>query len=419
MSDTSHNDIFREVLRGAASQHDEAEGPHFVDDDVLLDRWSLGGLGDAERDKLLDHMADCNYCRQELRAMIRADVISIPGVAAVPPAAAAAGAANPETVRDFPVEAESEEVREDIPPEPRQRKGVNLQRIVTVGSGVLAASLLLIMAITSIPEWRASRLIASAEQAMQEGDPALAYQQMTAYYEKGMETRARADQLAISSGSQLARMRLRDGRFGEVLDIEHNLSRRAGPSAELLRLRLQAEQGETNEFTLMRAGSLTGYGYDLRGGDYGKSLPEINDTTDRIVAEFRIATGKYERDVALRLNYGQFLLNLDRWEDAQKQFTIAHDLDKSNSLALLGLGMVEFRQGNFDHALELFKEITRVDPKNSAGHVNAAVCLERLDRPDEAKPYWEQALDLLDEDDPLKTKINDQIFDKKGNVTEA
>ena len=419
MSDASHNDIFHEIFRRAANQLDETDGPHFVDDDELLDRWTLGELDDAERDKLLDHMADCNYSRQELGAMTRAGVISMPEAAETPPAVAASRVANADTVPHALAEAESAEAQEAISPEISRRKRVNLQRIVTVGSGVLAASLLLIVVIGSIPEWRASQLVASAEQAMQAGDPALAHQRITEFYEKGMESRAEAGQIAISSGSQLARMRLREGKFGEVLDIEDNVSRHAGPSAELLRLRIQAEQGETNEFTLTRAGSLTDYGYDLRGGDYGKSLPEINDTTDRIVAEYRIATGKYERDVALRLNYGQFLLSLDRWEDAQKQFMIAHDLDKNSGLALLGLGMVEFRQGNFDHALGLFKEIIRVDPKSPAGHVNAAISLERLDRPDEAKPHWQQALDLLDENDPLKTKINDQIFNKKDNVTEA
>jgi tetratricopeptide (TPR) repeat protein len=299
------------------------------------------------------------------------------------------------------------------------RTGVSVRTLLAAGTGVLAASVLLAFFVATAPEREASRRLASAEQAMQAGDPALAQQRITEFYEKGMESRTKADQIAISSGIELARMRLQEGEFGQVLDIEHKVSRYAGPSAELLRLRLQAEQRETNEFTLKRAGSLTDYGYDLRGGDYGKSLPEINDTTDRIVAEFRIATEKYGDDVALRLNYGQFLLSLDRWEDAKKQFTIARDLDKNNGLALLGLGMVEFGQAKFDEALGFFKEMIRVEPKSPAGPLNAAICLERLERPDEAKPYWEQALGLLDEDNPLKTKINEQIFKNAGNDTEA
>lgn len=427
MNDASYSDICRDILRRAGNQFDQTEGPHFVDDDVLLDRWETGELDDVEHNNLLDHMADCNYCRQELKAMVRAEVFTFPevkpkrkevGKVAAEAAVATAPAAGAAAIAPVEPQATTEVTMAAKTVTPA-RAGVSVRTLLAAGTGVLAASVLLAFFVVTAPEREASRRLASAEQAMQAGDPALAQQRIAEFYEKGMGPRTKADQIATSSGIELARMRLQEGEFGQVLDIEHNVSRYAGPSAELLRLRLQAEQGEMNEFTLNRAGSLTDYGYDLRGGDYGKSLPEINDTKDRIVAEFRIATGKYGDDVALRLNYGQFLLSLDRWEDAKKQFTKAHDLEENNGLALLGLGMVEFSQRNFDEALKLFEEMIRVDPRNPAGAVNAAICLERLEKADEAKPYWEQALGLLDDDDPLKTKINEQIFKTTGNASEA
>lgn len=60
-----------------------AAGPHIVDDDDLLDRWSAGDLTRVEHSGLLQHVTLCAECSDILQEMLLAEALEFPAVAAV------------------------------------------------------------------------------------------------------------------------------------------------------------------------------------------------------------------------------------------------------------------------------------------------------------------------------------------------
>ncbi len=73
--------LYRMMKRAAQAEHwqqidDVVDHP--VDDVNLLEAWSLGNLSEKTRVELLEHLADCVYCRRETAAMIRDGVLVFP-----------------------------------------------------------------------------------------------------------------------------------------------------------------------------------------------------------------------------------------------------------------------------------------------------------------------------------------------------
>ena len=51
---------------------------HIIDDDDLLIDWSVGDLSERQRLAIIDHMAECSSCRQEIAKMVQAKAIVLP-----------------------------------------------------------------------------------------------------------------------------------------------------------------------------------------------------------------------------------------------------------------------------------------------------------------------------------------------------
>ena len=64
------------------------------------------------------------------------------------------------------------------------------------------------------------------------------------------------------------------------------------------------------------------------------------------------------------------LLQAGRLGEAEQLFRQAFALDPQNALALLGLGVIEHRGGNFAAALALFDRCILIAPALAAAHVN-------------------------------------------------
>lgn len=66
--------IIQAMNRNAAT----VDGPHFVDDDELLDRWSLTQLSKEEHQQIIAHLARCSECADTVRKMIENDALDFP-----------------------------------------------------------------------------------------------------------------------------------------------------------------------------------------------------------------------------------------------------------------------------------------------------------------------------------------------------
>jgi tetratricopeptide (TPR) repeat protein len=68
--------------------------------------------------------------------------------------------------------------------------------------------------------------------------------------------------------------------------------------------------------------------------------------------------------------------------------------DGENLEAHLGLGMARFELKQYQAALDQFQAVIRLDPDRAAGFINAAMCLQQLQKPAEALPLWKRAQGL-------------------------
>ncbi len=392
MSRPYQDETCREVFRRASAVDGGTDAKHVADDEALMLDWSVGDLRPEQRAAILDHLADCPRCRREVAAMVRAGAL-------LPEA---------ENLGSRPVAA-------------------RMRPAVIVGTlAAIAAVLVLAVALPRLRPPEPSGVLARLERLEQrcaagDFDEALAgaEQLLESPAEIDAAARRRAERLAETAAYRLARARLRAGDFRAVLALEEGVSRRTASSPRLENLKLRAEQGETTELALAGSGSLTDYGFHLDGRTYAMDLPDFDKDKERILDQFARAVSDHPGDLALRLNYGHFLLSLNRWDEAGAQFAAARKIDEASALARLGLGLAAFRSQRFDDALGHFESAARLDPQNLAARVNAAICLERLGRHDDARQRWQRLLESVD-DAGLRKKIESHLArSERGNAPES
>ena len=213
------------------------------------------------------------------------------------------------------------------------------------------------------------------------------------------QTQSRAKQLLEESGYVVAKENLAAGDFNRVLATEDRVSNRAGDSARLLNLKLQAERGIPAEFGLASAGSLLDYGYEADGSTPFKSFPTIDQTSERLEREFTQAVQSHPSSVSLLLNRGHFLITQVLYDEAREQFQKALTLDQRNSLVHLGLGLIAFELQEYQKALDHFEAALAVTPDNFDAHINAAMTLQQLGRFTKALRHWKDAAKLVENPD--------------------
>jgi hypothetical protein len=49
---------------------------HPVDNIELMDDWAFGGISEEEQNEIINHLANCHYCRREVSAMVREGVLT-------------------------------------------------------------------------------------------------------------------------------------------------------------------------------------------------------------------------------------------------------------------------------------------------------------------------------------------------------
>ena len=386
MNEMERNAALRTIFRAAIASDVEAGDPgqdHPLDNDELLIDWSVGDLDATRHRAVLDHLAECSYCRRELADMIRAGALVLP---------------------EQMDEEDADNVAEPIATVRRDRLNASPHRNIRYAIAAIAASLL-VAVIWALSGRGGDSTLVMANRDLQAGRHTAALERVEGYLDENKnladDDRTEAERILEESGYQLARKSLAGGEFKNVLDIEDRTSRRSVVSGRLTNLRIQAQRGETAERTLTTKGVLTDYGYERDGHQYVKDLPTFDATTARLEKELAAAVQKHPDSPDLLLNYGQFLIDQNDFERAAEQFTAAVEFDPNSPLAHTGLGLALFQQEKDEtirQALTHFRKAVKLDPNNATANLNLAVCLVRLGKKDEAAPYFEKNLELRGEE---------------------
>ena len=67
-----------QLMQAVDTSASQSDGPHFVDDDQLLDRWSASELTPAEHSEIISHLARCRECSLIVQEMIDAEAFVLP-----------------------------------------------------------------------------------------------------------------------------------------------------------------------------------------------------------------------------------------------------------------------------------------------------------------------------------------------------
>ena len=396
-------DTVLDIFRLAARVQQAPDILHFVDDEDLLLRWVEADISPDEHRDMLDHMADCTECREEIAAMVRAGALRLPEIEQVDPVAELARVQ--ESSDPEPATAQGTSVAEPARVQPPkscdsgyepQDIGYGRKRAILATVAAIAATVLIGLFVWSGRVSGPAKMLALAERDLEAGNAQAALERVEGVLNEPLDTstQARARQLLEESGYVVAKEDLAAGDFNKVLATEDRVSDRAGDSARLLNLRLQAERGIPAEYGLASAGSLLDYGYEADGSTPFKSFPTIDQTSDRLDKEFTQAIQSHPSSASLLLNRGHFLVTQVLYDEAREQFQRALALDPQNSLAHIGLGLVAFELQEFPKALEHFEAALAVAPKNLDAHINAAMTLQELGRLKEAFGHWRNVAKL-------------------------
>jgi len=402
MTDSERTTTVRGWLSEAAQRPEGTNGPHFVDDPNTLQAWSLGKLPKELVEDLLDHMTGCAYCRGEVHTMMRLGMLELPPVEddQQGPGVIAPGS----SLAEEPV-AGKRPVDQDVPIVSLSQS----QRIGWMQSprrwAVAAVSLLLLIGMLTPAYWwqcgRHHLSVAQAELDAGRASESLEHLNRAADYWSFGDVHRRTMHLY----DEAFRTSLASGRFSEVVQHEQLVRQRFGPSPEWTNLRIQAMRSVSTEQSLSRNGRLLGYGYGLDGVVEWKQTDDgQDDNAKEINTEFRQAIVEHQDSLELRLNYGQFLLANDVSKEALSQFEAAVALDPTSAYAHLGLGLAQFRTRHYQDALDSFRQAARQGAQAVDCAINAALCLERLERPEDARTYWAEAARLV-EDPELRSEI--------------
>lgn len=95
----------------------------------------------------------------------------------------------------------------------------------------------------------------------------------------------------------------------------------------------------------------------------------------------------------LLINAGDFYLQINRLDDAEKMYQKVLSANKSNENAHLGLGQLETQKGNWDKAAQLFEKVLELNPENTNVAFNIGVSFYNQEKYQEAIPFLKRTLE--------------------------
>lgn len=176
----------------------------------------------------------------------------------------------------------------------------------------------------------------------------------------------------------------------------------------LMAWRPGASRGIPSGSALALRGKVTDYGYLLDGQSATKGFMTFDPELERQRKTLEEAVRQRPEDAAAWTAYGELLLRMDKPRQAAAAFEEVLKLNPGDPAGRLGLGLAKFLEGRLPEALAEFEAVLQADPTETAAKLDAAACLARLGRPDEAEQYWCDVL-AHTQDAKLRRQIEDTI----------
>ncbi|MCA9005525.1 MAG: tetratricopeptide repeat protein [Planctomycetaceae bacterium] len=394
MSANFNQENWRKILVSARLQ-DVVGGPHLVDDDRLLNRWSMGALTKEEEEFLQSHLAQCAECRAIILNLLETGSLTLPGV------------------------EESSLPRQSTMPaqsSPWQRNRIfSLAMLIPLAAVMVLGGLIYLWTNTAPSN---VSLIVSLEKQYQQGDVQTVFEQSRSLLEQRQnvqpEERTKLLKLMQDSGNTLANQAFSEGNLTALVQIATLFKENDIQSEQLTNLLLQAERGATQSVLLAQLDRLDrDYGFDLQGYSITKNLD--SEDTQQMQQQYNEALRLYPRAIGLRLNYGQFLLEHSELDMALQQFNSVFALEPENVLALMGRGLTCFRLRRYDEAVHNFQEILKLQPDLLSAKINLAITYQKTGQKAKARTLWGEIVRQTT-DKTLKQQIQSLL--KRNNSNE-
>ena len=282
-------DTLVRLLREAFDAQPVPVGPHVVDDEDLLARWSMGELDAAEHEEIISHLADCPECREIVPLMVENGALVLPNASVPVP--------------------ESPTARPPLAERRPTAVGQSLSaKIVKFGALAIAASLLVAVFLFWPRETRLGQSLALTE---------FDFELDGGSY--GMSLRVLPDETRQQWDAKIAerplevRLRLEYGR----LLLEHNHADDAITHFD------EALKLEPNN-----ADAHIGKGAAL----YEKAYNENSNNFEPALEQFRLALAQRPDDVSAQVNAAICLERLGRSGEAAKHFQEAYRLTDDSEM---------------------------------------------------------------------------------------
>ena len=396
MTSSHSHEAFRQFLAAAAADR-TAPGPHVADDDALLERWSAGYLDPAETRQITDHLAACSRCATLVAHMVKSGTL-VPPLLAEPTA-----------------ESRATSVQVTASPDASGRAfdgplGGSRRPFLAIASLAVAATLVAAVLYFGGRSNSVEGQLALAKVELARGGHLEALQRVEGLLDREVAEPLRTDALSVAreAAEKEAVARLEKGDFAEVSQIAARVDRLGVASDQVVNADLQARRGDSAIVSLARVGGLLDYGYDLSGQALQKAFPTFDAAFEQQRKQWEESLQKYPDSLLLRVNFGQFLLKAGAIAAAESEFTEALGRHPDSVDAQLGLGLARYERQDYTAALDAFLDVLRERPQSATAAINAALACEALERKDDARRYWRQALPLVD-DPTLRDQIERHI----------
>ena len=113
-----------------------------------------------------------------------------------------------------------------------------------------------------------------------------------------------------------------------------------------------------------------------------------------------------------------YLMGKRRYNEAEKVFKEAYELDKENAYILVGLGDVYRKLKNFPRAIKYYEEVLALDPHNVFALRGMGNAYRGMQQPEKSLIYWDRYLQCNRYDSHVMVRMADS-YKKLGKFDEA
>lgn len=112
---------------------------------------------------------------------------------------------------------------------------------------------------------------------------------------------------------------------------------------------------------------------------------------EQAIEQYQVAASMGNNST-LQSNMGLCYQKIGNYEEAERRYDLAAQLDPKNAYARNNLSALYFQQGNYDDALDIAMEAIAIDGKMRQALTTAAICCGILGYTEEYEQYYHQAV---------------------------